>query len=64
MERTHAHEREEWITGFVNVVVWELCPGLSRMVAVTAARAAWIEMQGGPARMAASEWASKRSLTT
>ncbi|HEY4067253.1 MAG TPA: hypothetical protein VGM74_10190 [Burkholderiaceae bacterium] len=48
--------REEWITKFVNAVVRELRPGLERMTAVHAARAAWPELQQDPPRAAAAAW--------
>ena len=51
--------REEWITRFVNIIVWELRPGLERMTAVQAARAAWAERQSDYPREAAQSWAAQ-----
>jgi hypothetical protein len=51
--------REDWITKFVNALVRELCPGLDRKTAVTAARNEWPRMQEASPYLAAKEWASR-----
>ena len=51
--------REEWITKFVNLIVWELRPGLERMIAVQAARTAWPARQSDYPREAAQAWAAQ-----
>jgi hypothetical protein len=54
--------REEWITKFVNSVVRELRPGLARMIAVTAAREEWPQLQAMNPYMAAKEWVSRSPI--
>jgi hypothetical protein len=57
-ERRVSLRREEWITKFVNAVVRELRPGLDRMVAVAAAREAWLQAQEISPFQAAQQWVS------
>jgi hypothetical protein len=59
LERGLSLSREEWITKFVNAVVRELRPGLARMIAVTAAREEWPQMQATKPYLAAKEWVSR-----
>lgn len=61
LERDSQLSCEDWITKFVNAVVRELCQGLDRMSAVSAAREEWLKMQGTNPLVAAREWASRRS---
>ena len=51
--------REEWITKFVNAIVLVYRPGLSRTIAVGAARDCWARLQGANPHRAAKEWANQ-----
>ena len=61
LERDSQLSCEDWITKFVNAVVRELCRGIDRMIAVSAAREEWPRMQGTNPSLAAKEWASRRA---
>ena len=61
LERDSQLSREDWITEFVNAIVREMCRGLERMVAVSAAREEWPQMHGANPYLAAQEWVSKHA---
>jgi len=59
LDRGQIHDREEWITKFVNTIVREMRLGWDRMTVVAAARDGWSLRESSDPRQAAKDWAGR-----